>query len=83
MKKELKEQVIAAIKANIAEHPNFYIVDIAGLNAGDTAALRRECFNEGIVLSVVKNTLFAHVLKGVENEDMKSLAETQIGRAHV
>jgi len=48
MKKELKEQVIAAIKANIAEHPNFYIVDIAGLNAGDTAALRRDCFNEGI-----------------------------------
>ena len=27
MKKEMKEQVIAAIKANIASHPNFYIVD--------------------------------------------------------
>ena len=57
MKKELKEQVIAAIKANIAQYPNFYIVDIAGLNAGDTAALRRDCFNEGIKLTVVKNTL--------------------------
>ena len=29
MKKEMKEQVIAAIKANIASHPNFYIVDTA------------------------------------------------------
>ena len=27
MKKELKEQVIAAIKANMAEYPNFYITD--------------------------------------------------------
>ena len=39
MKKELKEQVIAAIKANMAQYPNFYVVDIAGLNAGDTAQL--------------------------------------------
>ena len=52
MKKELKEQVIAAIKANIAACPNFYIVDIAGLNAEDTAKLRRDCFNEGIKLTV-------------------------------
>ena len=39
MKKELKEQVIAAIKANMAEYPNFYITDIAGLNAEDTSKL--------------------------------------------
>ena len=62
MKKELKEQVIAAIKANIAQTPNFYIVDIAGLNAEQTASLRRECFNEGIKLTVVKNTLLHKVI---------------------
>ena len=53
MKKELKQQVIEAIKANMAQYPNFYVVDIAGLNAGDTAQLRRDCFNEGIKLTVV------------------------------
>ena len=73
MKKELKEQVIAAIKANIAQYPNFYIVDIAGLNAGDTAALRRDCFNEGIKLTVVKNTLLHKVIKDAQNPEMELL----------
>ena len=63
MKKEMKQQVIAAIKANMAQYPNFYITDIAGLNAEQTSALRRDCFNEGIKLTVVKNTLFHKVIK--------------------
>ena len=73
MKKEIKGQIIESISAQLQQYPNFYITDIAGLNAGQTSKLRRECFNEGIVLNVVKNTLFAHVLKGMENEEMKTL----------
>ena len=69
MKKELKEQVIAAIKANIASTPNFYIVDIAGLNAEQTATLRRDCFNEGIKLTVVKNTLLHKVIKDAQGSE--------------
>ena len=73
MKKELKDQVIAAIKANMAEYPNFYIVDIAGLNAGDTADLRRDCFNEGIKLTVVKNTLLHKVIEQAGNPELELL----------
>ena len=83
MKKEVKAQIIETISAQLKQYPNFYITDIAGLNAGQTSKLRRECFNEGIVLSVVKNTLFAHVLQGVENEDMKSLSETLVGNTAI
>ena len=83
MKKEVKGQIIETISAQLQQYPNFYITDIAGLNAGQTSKLRRECFKEGIVLSVVKNTLFAHVLKGVENEDMKSLTETLVGNTAI
>ena len=83
MKKEVKGQIIESISAQLQQYPNFYITDIAGLNAGQTSKLRRECFNEGIVLSVVKNTLFAHVLKGVENEEMKSLSETLVGNTAI
>ena len=83
MKKELKGQIIETISAQLQQYPNFYITDIAGLNAGQTSKLRRECFNEGIVLNVVKNTLFAHVLKGLENEDMKSLSETLVGNTAI
>ena len=83
MKKEVKGQIIESISAQLQQYPNFYITDIAGLNAGQTSKLRRECFNEGIVLNVVKNTLFTHVLKASENEDMKSLIETLVGNTAI
>ena len=83
MKKEVKGQIIESISAQLQQYPNFYITDIAGLNAGQTSKLRRECFNEGIVLNVVKNTLFAHVLKGMENEEIKTLSETLVGNTAI
>ena len=70
MKKELKAQVIEAIAAQLKETPNFYITDIAGLNAGQTVTLRRACFEAGIKLTVVKNTLFEHVIKEIGNEEL-------------
>ena len=83
MKKELKGQIIESISAQIKEYPNFYITDISGLNASQTSRLRRECFNEGVILNVVKNTLFAHVLNALENEDIKSLDETLTGNTAI
>lgn len=83
MKKELKSQIIESISAQIKEYPNFYITDISGLNASQTSRLRRECFNEGVILNVVKNTLFAHVLNALENEDIKSLDETLTGNTAI
>jgi len=83
MKKELKGQIIESISAQLQQNPNFYITDIAGLNASQTSKLRRDCFNEGITLSVVKNTLFAHVLKASDNEDMKSLIDTLVGNTAI
>ncbi len=83
MKKEVKGQIIESISAQLQQYPNFYITDIAGLNAKQTSRLRRDCFNEGIVLSVVKNTLFTHVLKASENEEMKSLIETLVGNTAI
>ena len=82
MKKELKGQIIESISAQLQQYPNFYITDIAGLNAGQTSKLRRECFNEGVLLTVVKNTLFAHVLNGLEGE-VKTLTETLVGNTAI
>ena len=83
MKKEVKGQIIESISAQLGRYPNFYITDIAGLNAGQTSKLRRECFNAGIELTVVKNTLFAHVLRTLENEEIKSLEETLVGNTAI
>jgi large subunit ribosomal protein L10 len=83
MKKELKNQIIESISAELKEYPNFYITDIAGLNAGQTSKLRRECFEKGIKLNVVKNTLFTHVLKASGNPELESLVETLVGNTAI
>ena len=73
MRKEEKLDIINAISAQLEETPNFYIADIAGLNAEKTSALRRACFEAGVKLVVVKNTLLTKVLEASENEEMKNL----------
>ena len=83
MTKELKAQVIEEIAAQIAANPDFYIADIEGLNAEKTSKLRRACFEAGVTLSVVKNTLLAHVLKGSDNDDLKSLIDTLHGNTAI
>ena len=83
MKKELKDQVIESISAQLKEYPHFYVTDISGLNAEDTVKLRRSCFEQGIKLTVVKNTLFAHVLKQINNEDLNQLLPTLKGNTAI
>ena len=83
MKKELKNQIIETISAELNAYPDFYITDIAGLNAEQTSALRRECFNQGVKLTVVKNTLFNHVISASDNEELKSLTSTLVGNTAI
>ena len=81
MKKELKDQIINSISEQIKEYPNFYITDISGLNAEQTTKLRRACFENQVKLTVVKNTLFEHVIK--ENEAYKDLIPTLVGNTAI
>ena len=69
MRKEEKLDIINAISAQLEETPNFYITDIAGLDAEKTSALRKACFEAGVKLVVVKNTLLTKALEKVEKAD--------------
>lgn len=79
MRKEEKAKIIESIAAQIAETPNFYLADIAGLNAENTQALRRACFDKNVRLVVVKNTLLHKVLEQSGNEEVKALYPTLEG----
>jgi large subunit ribosomal protein L10 len=63
MRKEDKTTVIEQITTTIGEYTNFYLTDIATLNAAKTSNLRRECYKQDIKLVVVKNTLFKKALE--------------------
>lgn len=69
MNREEKRQVIASLAAKLNEYPHFYITDIAELNAEQTAALRRQCFEKEVSLMVVKNTLFEKALQETDKAD--------------
>jgi len=63
MKKEDKKQIIDELSEMLSNTPHFYLTDTSGLNAKQTAALRRSCFEKGVKLRVVKNTLLEIALK--------------------
>lgn len=83
MRKELKAQIIESVSAQLQENPNFYIVDISGLNAENTVKLRRACFGDGVRLVVVKNTLLHHVIKEIGNPEMELLLPVLEGNSAI
>ena len=56
MKKEVKDTIIAELGEKIKEYGHFYLVDVTGLNAEKTSALRRKCFQKEVKMVVVKKT---------------------------
>ena len=68
MKKEEKGQLIESLAQVLQESNVFYLTDISGLNAQQTSNLRRLCFNRGVKLSVVKNTLLKKAMVQVEKD---------------
>lgn len=68
MKKEQKIQIIDSLTEEINASNHFYLTDISEMNAEDTSALRRACFEKDIKLVVVKNTLLKIALEKAEGE---------------
>ena len=69
MTREEKALVIENLTQQLNEYPHFYITNIEALNAENTAALRRKCFESGIKLMVVKNTLLQKALEKTEKAE--------------
>lgn len=82
MRKEDKNLVISQIADNINEYPHFYLIDMAAMNAADTSALRKQCFDAGIKLMLVKNTLLHKALENATG-DFEPLYDTLKGTTAV
>jgi large subunit ribosomal protein L10 len=63
MRREEKNTIIDSLAEKLKEYSHFYLTDTAQLNAADTSALRRKCFENDIKLIVVKNTLLKRALE--------------------
>ena len=74
MTKQEKLAVFNGLTEQLNAYPHFYLADIEALNAEQTAALRRQCFEKKIKLVVVKNTLLNKALENVGKADEELVA---------
>lgn len=82
MRKEDKKVLIDNLTQQLEENSNFYITDIASLNAEDTSDLRRLSFKNGIKVVMVKNTLLRKAMDNVD-KDFSELYPTLVGNTAV
>lgn len=68
MTREEKNAIIDELIEQINASGHLYITDTSTLNAFDTSALRRKCFEKGIKMIVVKNTLLKRALDKAEKD---------------
>lgn len=68
MKKEDKTLLIEKIGETLKQYSCVYLVQSAGLDAEKTSALRRACFNDGIKMMCVKNTLLHKAFEASETD---------------
>jgi len=66
MTKEEKLQLVQEVGETLKSKPNVYVTDAGGLSSGRVSELRRACFDAGIEMRVVKNTL---LIKAFESAD--------------
>ncbi len=68
MRKEDKGNIIVRLGEILKEYAHFYLVDVTGLNAAKTCAMRRKCFQSEIKMVVVKNTLLRKAFEAAETD---------------
>ena len=68
MRKEDKQVLIDSMLSELQACPNFYLTDVSDLNAEKTSQLRRQCFNSGVKMIVVKNALLHKAMQQMEKD---------------
>jgi large subunit ribosomal protein L10 len=66
MRKEDKAIIIEQLGQTLKEFPHFYLVDVTGMDAARTSALRRQCFKNEVKMVVVKNKLLHKAFEASE-----------------
>ena len=82
MRREEKNTIIDSLAEKLAEYSHFYLTDTAQLNAADTSSLRRMCFEQDVLMVVVKNTLLKRALEK-SDKDFEELYEVLKGSTSV
>ncbi len=79
MTRQEKQNNIELLKSKFEERQYFYITDSSTLTVEQVNKLRGLCFENGIEMKVVKNTLAIKALESIENSDYSELYDALKG----
>lgn len=68
MTREEKVKIVNDLTERLSNTANFYITDASGLSVAEINAFRRQCFENDVEFSVVKNTLIKKALDNLEGD---------------
>ena len=68
MTREEKIQLVEQLGEQLKETPNIYVADAEGLTVEQVNELRQLCFDKGVKMQVVKNTLLKKALDKAEGD---------------
>lgn len=72
---EQKQQQVAALAEKLANSVTGVVVDYKGITVADDTALRKELRENGVVYTVVKNTILGRAIEGTSLAGMKDVLE--------
>ncbi len=68
MTKDQKLQLVKDLAEKFREFPNFYLTDTGGLTVAQVYELRKLCFESGLQMTMVKNTLIKKALEELDGD---------------
>ncbi|MDP5172717.1 MAG: 50S ribosomal protein L10 [Bacteroidia bacterium] len=68
MNKEQKIQLVEELAQKFRDFPTFYLTDTGGLTVAEVYELRKLCYESGLEMTMVKNTLIEKALEQVEGD---------------
>lgn len=75
-----KDQAIAELVDLIKDTGVLYLADASSMDAESTSNLRRACYQSGVKMKVVKNTLLRKAMERAEGKDFSELYPTIVGQ---
>ncbi len=74
MTREEKAQIIQQLSDQLAEYPSFYLTDTSEMSVDQVNDFRRQLFEKGLSVQVVKNTLLTKAMENYEDKFDKAFS---------
>ena len=69
MTRDEKRTAVAELTNKFSENPFFYLTDSSSMSVAEVTNFRRKCYEEGVEMKVVKNTLAIKAIEQLENKE--------------